>query len=105
MKCATPTASVCSDTETAWFTYDADGRLTRIRPGDATLIGRFDLTALALLSDTYGDFARTRLYDPSVGVWMSQDPVAFRGGDSNLHRYIAADPPAIPAARTPDGES
>ena len=33
MKCATPTAH--PDTETIWFSCDADGRLSLIRPGDA----------------------------------------------------------------------
>ena len=32
-----------------------------------------------------------REYDPRIGRWLSKDPIAFRGGDSNLYAYSAND--------------
>jgi RHS repeat-associated protein len=31
---------------------------------------------------------RNRYYDPAIGRFLSQDPLMFRGGDSNLYRYV-----------------
>jgi RHS repeat-associated protein len=33
-----------------------------------------------------------REYDPMAGRWISQDPVGFRGGSSNLYSYSLEDP-------------
>ena len=32
------------------------------------------------------------MYDPTIGRWTSQDPLAFEAGDANLYRYIANGP-------------
>jgi len=32
-------------------------------------------------------YNRVRFYDPRLGRWTSEDPVAFVGGDENLYRY------------------
>jgi len=32
--------------------------------------------------------AGERWYDPSVGRWISQDPLGFGGGDTNVSRYV-----------------
>lgn len=32
------------------------------------------------------------MYDPSVGRWLSEDPLEFEGGDVNLDRYVGNDP-------------
>jgi uncharacterized protein RhaS with RHS repeats len=29
-----------------------------------------------------------RWYDPSVGRWLSEDPIGFAGGDGNVYRYV-----------------
>lgn len=31
-------------------------------------------------------------YDPTIGRWISEDPIDFDGGDSNLSRYVANNP-------------
>ena len=31
------------------------------------------------------------MYEPSTGRWMSEDPIAFSGGDVNLYRYVGND--------------
>jgi hypothetical protein len=107
MKCATPTAH--PDTETIWFSCDADGRLSLIRPGDAAPAPAADgdarvgerilFTPLELDADCSLLLPQTRIYDPAPGTWVEEAPLAFRGGDSNLHRYDAE----LPPARTPDG--
>ncbi len=33
-----------------------------------------------------------RWYDPSIGRWMSEDPIGFSGGDANLYRYVGNQP-------------
>ena len=33
-----------------------------------------------------------RDYDPSVGRWISKDPILFNGGDTNLYGYVLNDP-------------
>jgi RHS repeat-associated protein len=33
-----------------------------------------------------------RWYSPSVGRWMSEDPVGFEAGDANLYRYVGNSP-------------
>jgi RHS repeat-associated protein len=33
-----------------------------------------------------------RWYDPNDGRWMSEDPVGFASGDSNLYRYVGNSP-------------
>ena len=30
-----------------------------------------------------------RDYDPTIGRWLSKDPIGFNGGDTNLYRYVA----------------
>jgi uncharacterized protein RhaS with RHS repeats len=33
-----------------------------------------------------------RWYDPSIGRWLSEDPIGFAGGDANLYRYVGNAP-------------
>lgn len=33
-----------------------------------------------------------RDYDPSIGRWLSKDPILFEGGDTNLYGYVLQDP-------------
>lgn len=40
------------------------------------------------------------MYDPTVGRWLSQDPIGFQAGDPNLYRYVGNDPLRF---RDPDG--
>jgi hypothetical protein len=32
------------------------------------------------------------MYDPGIGRWISEDPIGFKAGDSNLYRYVANNP-------------
>ncbi len=33
-------------------------------------------------------YNRARLYDPSTGRWMGEDPIRQAAGDANLYRYV-----------------
>jgi hypothetical protein len=33
-----------------------------------------------------------REYDPSIGRWITKDPIGFGGGDSNVYVYVGGDP-------------
>ena len=37
-------------------------------------------------------YYRARWYDPSQGRFISEDPIGFRGGDTNLYAYTFNDP-------------
>jgi RHS repeat-associated protein len=37
-------------------------------------------------------YMRARYYDPSVGRFISEDPIGFAGGDINLYGYVLDDP-------------
>jgi RHS repeat-associated protein len=43
-----------------------------------------------------------RWYDPTVGRWLSEDPIGFAGGDANLYRYVGNSPSWI---SDPSGEN
>ncbi len=32
------------------------------------------------------------MYDPTVGRWLSKDPIEFEGGDADLYRYVGNGP-------------
>jgi RHS repeat-associated protein len=37
-------------------------------------------------------YYRARYYDPTLGAFITPDPIGFLGGDMNLHRYVGNDP-------------
>ncbi len=34
----------------------------------------------------------SRTYDPNIGQFFTEDPIGFKAGDTNLHRYVGNDP-------------
>ncbi|HZZ82235.1 MAG TPA: RHS repeat-associated core domain-containing protein, partial [Gemmataceae bacterium] len=42
--------------------------------------------------ETGMQYDRARYYDPGIGRFISQDPIAFSGGDTNLYRYVGNNP-------------
>src|SRR6188768_4281171 len=46
----------------------------------------------ACLSDEGELHFGARDYDPSVGRWVSKDPIRFDGGQANLYVYVENDP-------------
>lgn len=51
------------------------------------------------------------MYDPSVGRWLSQDPIGFQAGDPNLYRYVGnkvtthTDPSGLEETASPSGST
>jgi RHS repeat-associated protein len=68
------------------ISYDAFGNITT--EYDATYRGRYAWTGRELDIETALQYNRERYYDSTTGRWISQDPLGFDAGDSNLYRYV-----------------
>jgi RHS repeat-associated protein len=71
--------------------YDAFGT---VNPGEtgAGSRGRYGWTGREMDVETGLQYNRARYYDSSTGRWLSQDPLGFDAGDSNLYRYVKNGP-------------
>ena len=64
--------------------YDSFGKLS-----NASTTGfRYGYTGREQDSETGLDYYRARYYDATNGKFISEDPIGFEGGDSNLSRYV-----------------
>ena len=81
--------------------YDSFGkvlaRTANLSPGAATLPGSgvgvaFGYTGRPLDEKTGLSDYRARWYDASTGRFVNEDPSGFKGGDTNLFRYVGNDP-------------
>src|SRR5438046_4435459 len=72
------------------ITYDGFGNITN--ETNAAYGGRYKYTGRELDVETGLQFNRARYYDVTTGRWISQDPLGFDAGDSNLYRYVTNDP-------------
>jgi RHS repeat-associated protein len=72
------------------ISYDAFGNITNQQYASgatAGVAGHYLYTAREL--DATGlQYSRARYYDSTTGRWLSQDPLGFDAGDSNLYRYV-----------------
>jgi len=59
---------------------------------DSTKRGLYAWTGRELDAETALQYNRARYYDAVTGRWISQDPLGFDAGDSNLYRYAKNDP-------------
>lgn len=76
-------------TPVVWADYDAFGQLISGDPallGNLRFAGRFWSDAAQLYEN------RARHYSPSLGRFIQEDPIGFRGGDLNRYRYVGNDP-------------
>jgi len=74
------------------ITYDAWGNYTESTPGD---LGRYGWTGREVDTsgaDTDLQYNRGRYYDPTTARWLTQDPLGYDAGDSNLYRYVHNEP-------------
>jgi RHS repeat-associated protein len=53
---------------------------------------RYGYTARERDLETQLQYNRARYYDPASGRWITQDPLGFDAGDSNLYRYVNNQP-------------
>ena len=70
--------------------YDSYGNLTS--QTNAAVDSLFGYTGQVFDKDTGLCYYRARWYDPSAGRFLSQDPIAFSSGDTNLDRYASNSP-------------
>jgi RHS repeat-associated protein len=71
------------------ITYDSFGQVTNTTGIVDTL---FRYTARPGMSSTGLYDYRARTYDPRVGQFLSEDPIAFTANDPNLRRYVGNEP-------------
>jgi RHS repeat-associated protein len=67
--------------------YDAYGNVIGTDP-HANYRGMYDWTGRQVDLETGLQYNRARWYDSTTGRWISQDPMGFDAGDSNLYRYV-----------------
>jgi RHS repeat-associated protein len=70
--------------------YDAYGNITS--ETNAANRGLYAWTGRELDVETGLQYNRARYYDAATGRWISQDPLGFDAGDSNLYRYVNNNP-------------
>ena len=67
--------------------YDSFGN-----PTNASFPTRYQFTGREFDSTTALQFSRARWYDPTVGRFISEDPIGFAGSDVNLYGYVRSKP-------------
>jgi len=72
------------------LTYDSFGNVTS--ESNAAVDHRFRYTGRELDEETGLYYYRARYYDPVVGRFISEDPIGFEAGDTNLYRYVGNSP-------------
>jgi RHS repeat-associated protein len=70
------------------YTYDTFGKLTA---STGTVVNPFQYTGREFDSETGLSYYRARYYDPSVGRFLSEDPIGFDGG-INFYTYTRNQP-------------
>ena len=73
----------------ARYTYDPYGRQTKLS-GDKD--AAFGFTGHLRHPQSGLELAPYRAYDPSLGRWISPDPIGLSGGDLNLYSYVGDSP-------------
>ncbi len=92
-----------------WYGVDRQGSVRQILDNSGSVIassefdGYGNLIAGSLV-DRYGYtgrewdsalglyYSRARMYSPTIGRFLSEDPLAFAAGDANLYRYVGNEP-------------
>jgi RHS repeat-associated protein len=70
--------------------YNSFGQL--VSETNASFTIAFGFTGVLSDSSTSLNYHRARWLDPATGKWLSEDPIGFNGGDSNIVRYVANKP-------------
>ncbi|MEM7758156.1 MAG: RHS repeat-associated core domain-containing protein [Cyanobacteria bacterium P01_A01_bin.40] len=72
------------------ISYDSFGQITNETNPDVDF--RFSYTGREFDAETGNYYYRARYYDPSAGRFISEDPISFAAGDSNIYRYVGNNP-------------
>ena len=89
------------------LTYDSFGNVTS--ETDDTVDHTYAYTGRDRDEESDLQYNRARYYDASVGRWISEDPIGFAAGDTNLARYVGndaigrVDPSGLLEAPRPEG--
>jgi RHS repeat-associated protein len=70
------------------YGYDSFGKQTS---SSGALVNPFQYTARESDSETHVYYYRARYYDPSVGGFLSEDPIRFSAG-VNFYKYVMSSP-------------
>jgi len=70
----------------AHYKFDTFGKV--LSGSSSTALTRYLFTGRELDPETGLQYNRARYYDPAVGRWISEDPLGFAAGDTNLSRYV-----------------
>ena len=69
------------------YAYDAFGNI-KFTPFPIWIKQPYIYTAREFDSETNLYYYRARYYDPSIGRFITRDPIGFDGGDYNLYAYV-----------------
>ncbi len=69
--------------------YTGYGVPTESNPSVGSIIG-YDGYLTAATSGLH--FSENRVYNPSTGTWLTQDPMTFASGQANLYQYVGNEP-------------
>jgi RHS repeat-associated protein len=72
------------------ISYDSFGQVTS--ETNPNIDFRYGYTGRERDEETGLDYNRTRYYDSVVGRFISEDTIGFKGGDTNLYRYVHNNP-------------
>ena len=62
---------------------------------DSTIAFLYGFTGRERNTESDLQYNRARYYDAATGRWLSQDPIGFDAGDTNLHRYVGNQPTTL----------
>ena len=71
------------------YTFDSFGKLTN---SAGSLTNPFRYTAREFDPETNLNFYRARYYDPSIGRFLSEDPIGFNAKQFNFYPYVSNNP-------------
>jgi RHS repeat-associated protein len=71
------------------ISYDSFGRVIS---NTGNIDFRYGYTGREADAETGLDYYRARYYDAAVGGFISEDPIGFSAGDTNLSRYVGNNP-------------
>ena len=60
----------------------------KVAETDTAIAHLYGYTGREYDKETGLQYNRARYYDPKLGRWISQDPMSFDAGDTNLYRYV-----------------
>ena len=72
----------------AWLPEGGPRAVIVLAHGASEHSGRYAWTGREMDVETDLQYNRARYYDSTTGRWISQDPLGFDAGDSNLYRYV-----------------